>query len=41
MSELSPAEKKLMRKLMELASEEFSRHGCNDFHLVRDGGLDP
>ena len=32
-------EKKLISKLLNMAADEFSNHGCNDFDLVSDGGL--
>lgn len=31
--------KKLTATLLQTASNEFSNHGCNDFDLVKDGGL--
>ncbi len=34
-----PHELKLARKLLELASEQFGNHGCNDFDLVENAGL--
>jgi len=36
---LRQGELKSIVKLLELASEEYSNHGCNDFDLIRDGGL--
>lgn len=30
---------KLARKLLGMARNEFSNHGCNDFDLVGEGGL--
>jgi len=36
---MTELERKLIAKLLTMASEEFSNHGCNDFHLLRDGGL--
>lgn len=36
---LTPAERKLVVYLLERASDEFSNHGCNDLHLVKDVGL--
>lgn len=36
---LSNAEKKLLIKMLEMASDEFANHGCNDFELIDDGGL--
>jgi hypothetical protein len=36
---MTPAQLKIARKLLNLASEEFSNHGCNDFDLIKDGGL--
>lgn len=38
---LSPAELKLVAKLLDIASNEFSNHGCNDFKADRDGDLTP
>lgn len=31
--------RKLAAKMLELASDEFSSHGCNDFDLVKDGDM--
>lgn len=31
--------KELTATLLKMASAEFSNHGCNDFDLVKDGGL--
>ena len=31
--------KKLIAKMLRIAAEEFSNHGCNDFNLETDGGL--
>ena len=36
---MTALERKLVAKMLTLASAEFSNHGCNDFHLLRDGGL--
>lgn len=36
---LEPSALKLLIKLLDMAGDEFSNHGCNDFHLLRDGGL--
>lgn len=36
---MTAIEKKLTLALLKLAAEEFDNHGCNDFHLVKDGGL--
>ena len=36
---MTPVEKKLASKLLDMASEKFSNHGCNDFDLVTEGGL--
>ena len=36
---MTPVEKKLASILLNLASDEFDNHGCNDFHLMMDGGL--
>jgi len=37
----TPAQLKLASKLLELASHKFSHHVCNDFCLIKDGGLTP
>jgi hypothetical protein len=37
---LTPAECRLAAALLNLAADEFSNHGCNDFRLRSDGGLD-
>jgi len=39
--DLTPADLKLLIVLLDSAGDEFSNHGCNDFHLLRDGGLTP
>jgi len=36
---VTPAERKLASKMLDMASDEFSNHGCNDFDLVTDGGM--
>lgn len=36
---LSEVECKLAAKLLKLAGDEFANHSCNDFDLVRNGGL--
>ncbi len=36
---LKPHEIKLIAKLLEMASDKFSNHGCNDFDLVKEAGL--
>ena len=36
---LTQIEIKLIANLLEMASEEFGNHGCNDFNLIQDGGL--
>jgi hypothetical protein len=36
---VNTVEKKLAAKLLHMAAERFGNHGCNDFDLVRDGGL--
>ncbi len=38
---LTAIEAKVLAKLLELAGDEFSNHGCNDFNLIREGGLAP
>jgi|GEM_PF-2057083 hypothetical protein len=36
---LQPYELKLAAKLLEMASEKFSNHGCNEFDLIAEAGL--
>jgi hypothetical protein len=36
---MKPYEKKLLAKLLDLASDEFGNHGCNDFDLQAEGLL--
>lgn len=36
---LKPYELKLIAKLLELASDKFANHGCNDYNLVKEAGL--
>jgi len=36
---MTQAQLKLASALLRRAADEFSRHGCNDFDLVRDGTL--
>ena len=36
---MNTVEKKLVAKLMEMAADEFDNHSCNDFDLIREGGL--
>jgi hypothetical protein len=36
---MTAIERKLASKLLTLAADEFSNHGCNDFHLLEDGDL--
>jgi hypothetical protein len=36
---MTKAELKLLVKLLDMSIHEFSNHGCNDFDLVKDGGL--
>lgn len=38
--ELTTAEVKVFSVLLERATEEMGNHGCNDFSLTRDAGLD-
>lgn len=38
---LTAIEAKVLTKLLKLAGDEFSNHGCNDFDLIRNGGLAP
>lgn len=35
----TPAQLKLAARLLDIAAEKFSRHICNDFDLVKQGGL--
>jgi hypothetical protein len=37
--ELTHAEAKVFLVLLEQAKQEFSNHGCNEFHVVRDANL--
>ncbi len=37
--EMPEITRKLLLKVLQMATEEFSNHGCNDFDLIRDGGL--
>jgi hypothetical protein len=39
--DLTPADLKVLIVLLDRAGDEFSNHGCNDFNLLRDGGLTP
>ena len=36
---MTPADKRLAARLLQVAEEEFGNHGCNDFDLVADGGM--
>lgn len=36
---MTKAERKLISILLNLAADEFGKHGCNDFNLIKDGGL--
>ena len=38
---LEPSDVKVLIKLLGQARAEFSHHGCNDFHLLKDAGLTP
>lgn len=38
---LEPSDLKVLNALLVRAGDEFSNHGCNDFDLLRDGGLAP
>lgn len=38
---LTASEARILGKLLRMAADEFANHGCNDFDLVRDGGLAP
>lgn len=37
---MTSAQRKLLIKLLDLASSEFSFYSCNDFDLMKDAGLD-
>lgn len=39
--DLEPSDLKVLIVLLKLAGDEFGNHGCNDFDLVRNGGLAP
>jgi glycine/D-amino acid oxidase-like deaminating enzyme len=39
MPDLTLAERKLLKALLEMAAEAYSNHGCNDFRLRKDAGL--
>jgi hypothetical protein len=39
--DLTPADLKILVVLLDRAGDEFARHGCNDFDLLKDGGLTP
>lgn len=39
--DLTPADLKILTALLRKAGDEFSHHGCNDFHLIKEGGLTP
>lgn len=36
---MDPKHKRLAAKLLELASEQFANNGCNNFDLVKEGGM--
>lgn len=36
---MTPAEKILAARMLRMAADNFSNHGCNDFDLVADGGM--
>lgn len=38
---LTVVEARALRRLLELAGDEFSRHGCNDFEVKREVGGTP
>jgi hypothetical protein len=38
--ELTPTERRLASTLLSIAADKFSNHGCNDFHFIKDGGVD-
>jgi hypothetical protein len=35
--DLTPAERKIAARLLDLAADEFSNHGCNDFNAKAEG----
>ena len=39
--DLTPADLKVLIVLLDRAGDEFANHGCNDFDLIKDGGLAP
>jgi hypothetical protein len=39
-AELTPTERRLASTLLDMAADKFSNHGCNDFHFIKDGGVD-
>jgi hypothetical protein len=36
---MTKAELQLVSVLLDLAADDFSNHGCNDFDLLKEGGL--
>lgn len=38
---LEPSDLKVLIQLLDMAGDQFANHGCNDFHLLKDGGLTP
>lgn len=38
---LTVPEAKILAVLLDMAGDQFGSHGCNDFHLIKDGGLSP
>lgn len=36
---MTPTQRKLAARMLELAASQFRHHGCNNYDLVRDGGL--
>jgi hypothetical protein len=39
--ELTEGERKVLVELLDRAEQEFSNHGCNDFHLVKEAKCTP
>ena len=37
---LTPTERRLAALLLEMASDKFSNHGCDDFRLDEQGGME-
>lgn len=39
--DLTPADLKVLIVLLDRVGDEFANNGCNDFHLIKEGGLAP